>query len=161
MKQNTKEYGTDGSTQEIILSALQHGKQGRSCSEAIMLAFCPDMDISPEHAIKLASGLGGGVGLSGGICGAVLAGCLVIGACLGTHDAKDGYARQNTYLIVQEFMAWFERRFGSIICRDLCYARLKKGEGFSKVREMDLVSQIVGESAAMLAELLAEQENAA
>jgi C_GCAxxG_C_C family probable redox protein len=143
------------------LKALQHGERGYSCSEAIMLTFGNHTGLDPEMSIKLASGLGGGVGLSGEICGAALAACLVIGAAHGTADPKKGYQRQNTYLMVQEYLDRFCDRFGSVVCRDLCYSRLGPGQGFAQVRNLNLATELIRTGAELLDELLDQHENAA
>lgn len=143
---------------EMAITALEHGRRGRSCSEAIMLAFCQRMALNPSMAVKLASGLGGGVGLSGHICGAALAGCLVIGACQGAVDPSQSYQRQQTYLLIQEYLECFQKSFGSSMCQDLCFARLGPGQGMAQVRQLDLVEQIIATSAKQLDELLKREE---
>ena len=143
------------------IKALGYGRQGFSCSEAIMLAFEGHTKLEPDTAAKLASGLGGGVGLTGEVCGAVLAACLVIGISQGTAIPKESYLRQRTYLTVQEYLARFEGRFGAIVCRDLCYSRLGPNKDFSKLRELSLVSEIIGGAADLLDGLLEQQEDAA
>lgn len=139
--------------------ASNYGEQGRSCSEAIMLAFIPSAQIKPAMFVKLASGLGGGVGQCGEICGTALAACLVIGALCGTDDPKESHLRQRTYLMVQAFLEKFRNRFGSVVCLELCYAHLGPEDGFAKIHELDLVREIIHDTAEMLEALLAQVED--
>lgn len=130
-------------TQNLARLALKHGAKGRSCSEAIMLAYAPRLGLDPALTVKLASGFGGGLGLSGEVCGALSAACMVIGLRFGTDQVDDSYTRQRTYLLVQELMERFRQGAGAVRCRELCFARLGQGENFADVRKLDLPGQLI------------------
>jgi C_GCAxxG_C_C family probable redox protein len=133
--------------------ALKHGAEGRSCSEAIMLAFAPALGLEPSLAVKLASGFGGGMGISGEVCGALSAGCMVIGLRFGTDRVEDSYGRQRTYLMVQELMERFRKSAGAVQCRELCFARLGKDQGFADVRKLDLPERLIALAANALQDI--------
>jgi C_GCAxxG_C_C family probable redox protein len=134
--------------------ALEYGARGRSCSEAIMLAFAPALGLDPCLALKLASGFGGGMGQSGEVCGALSAACMVIGLRFGTDQVHDSYGRQHVYLLVQELLARFRREAGAVQCRDLCFARLNEGQGFADVRNLDLPEHLISLAAGALGEIV-------
>ena len=140
--------------QDMTELALKHGQEGRSCSEAIMLTFAPRLCLDPAMAVKLASGFGGGMGISGEVCGALSAACMVIGLRFGTDRIEDSYARQRTYLMVQELMERFREGAGAVQCRELCFARLSKGQGLAHVRQLDLPERLISLAAEALDAIL-------
>ena len=52
-------------------------------------------------------------------CGAVTGAFMVIGLKYGKTKAKDDGARDKTYGLAREFVARFQSRHGSIICKEL------------------------------------------
>lgn len=134
---------------------------GRSCSEAILGAYGPGLGLDESSAIKLASGLGGGMGLMGGACGALTAAYLVLGLRFGVCDAADRFARQNVYLLVQECAEAFRQDLGATACRDLCMAR-HSGEGawLQKARESGSALDVVRRAAAVLDGIIEKEEAA-
>ncbi len=101
-----------------ISMAMDNLKAGYSCSEAVLLTYCPQFGLNQELAFKIASGFGGGMGM-GETCGAVTAACMVIGLKYGAISVKDRYSRDLTYVSVADFTALFQKRNGSTYCRDL------------------------------------------
>ena len=49
----------------------QYFCEGYNCSQAVVLAFCEDLNLDKELALKLSSSFGGGMGRLREICGAV------------------------------------------------------------------------------------------
>ena len=135
-------------------AALKHGAEGRSCSEAVMLAFAPALGLDQSVAVKLASGFGGGMGITGEVCGALSSACMLIGLRFGTDRIDDSYTRQRTYLLVQELMERFRQEAGAVQCRDLCFARLSKGQGFADVRKLELPGRLIGLASEVLETLM-------
>ncbi|MFO8036526.1 MAG: C-GCAxxG-C-C family protein [Anaerolineales bacterium] len=71
-----------------------------------------------ERMIRMATGLGGGVGMDyQDLCGAFLSGVLIIGACHGrtTPEVDDGPCQEK----VRAFRQRFEAEMGSLICGEL------------------------------------------
>lgn len=134
--------------------AVRHGAEGRSCAEAIMLASAPLLRLDPVLAVKLASGFGGGMGLSGEVCGALSAACMVIGLRFGTDQISESYTRQRVYLMVQELMERFRSEAGAVQCRGLCFAKLDAGQGFADVRRLDLPERLIALAAGALGEIV-------
>jgi C_GCAxxG_C_C family probable redox protein len=95
------------------------GKYG-SCCTGVLAAFAPELGMDEELAGRLGLGMAGGVGSQGNVCGAVSGATMVIG--LKTLDAeklKDRAAAMETIEEVKEFIAKFEEKHSSIICREL------------------------------------------
>jgi len=139
-------------------AALEHGRAGRSCSEAIMLSYGPSLGLDSPTAIKLASGFGGGLGQCGEVCGALCAACMIIGLRFGTDRVDDVYGRKKTYLLVQELIEGFKAEMGAVQCRDLCFARLAPNQGLAQVRRLDLPERCVSLAARVLNNLLRDNQ---
>jgi len=92
---------------------------GQFCSQAVLSAFCDDLDLTPAMALKIASGFGGGMGRLGETCGAVTGAFIA----LGLHDWQSESAsvaeKNKVSDQVREFAARFKEKHGSIVCRDL------------------------------------------
>ena len=59
--------------------AVEKFVSGYNCAQSILYAFGPDLGLEGETALKVATGLGGGLGVSGEVCGAVTGGILALG----------------------------------------------------------------------------------
>ena len=90
-----------------------------NCSESAFLALNEVLDggLEPQTAAHIATGLGGGLGASGGTCGA-LTGCVLALGLLAKEDPA--IPRKKTiYPMAAELQDRFLKRFGSCCCRDL------------------------------------------
>jgi len=92
---------------------------GDNCAQSTFAAFCGRMGLEEKTALRLASGLGAGVGRQREVCGAVLGMTMAAGLLLGCDDPADGAAKTATYAMVQDLCAQFKARHGSIVCRTL------------------------------------------
>lgn len=96
----------------------QYRIQGYHCSESV-IRTCNDLlhlNLSAD-VIRCACGFRGGGGGSGGRCGVIEAGILLLSYQYGrdTPDCPcDGYSAR-----VRQLIQWFENAFGSTECRDL------------------------------------------
>ena len=100
---------------------------GYNCAQSTFAALCPLTGLGEKTALRLASGLGGGVARQREVCGAVLAISMAAGLLRG-YDAADAYEEQiDTYAMIQQLCGDFKKIHGSIICRELL--GLEKAEG--------------------------------
>lgn len=97
--------------------AVEFGLSGCSCSQSILRAFGNTYGITAETALRLGSGLSGGMGMMAGTCGAVSAAYLVLGLHYGESEPGDKDRRQIACAKVQEFASAFTLRRGSTECR--------------------------------------------
>ncbi len=124
--------------------------QGYNCCQSVLAAYCEPYGLDRKTALKLASGMGGGVGHSGEICGFVSGACLVLGLKYGT-DAPDSKLKLNP--ICLEFCNAFKEKFGSVKCRDIIKHDITTMEGTLKAKEQDAF-KICAECGQFVAELL-------
>ena len=95
--------------------------EGFNCAQAVLTAYCEDFGLDRETALRLACGLGAGMGRLQETCGAVSGAYLVIGL-------KYGPEKEQTYAMVQEFARRFEAKNKTRNCRALLGVDLLGGD---------------------------------
>jgi C_GCAxxG_C_C family probable redox protein len=109
----------------------------------VLYAFREESDLPEETALKIACGLGGGMGRKEEVCGAVTGGILVLGMRHGRGSKDDRSAMQLTYLKTRELMEQFAKKHGTFICRKLLHGvELTTEEGQKFFKETDLLNKI-------------------
>ena len=92
---------------------------GYNCSQAVLGAFCEELGIEFETAMKLAASFGGGMGRLREVCGAVSGMFMVAGLKSGYTSPTDKDAKTEHYKLIQHLAEEFKKKNGSIICREL------------------------------------------
>lgn len=100
-------------------SAVAHFTAGCNCSQAVVMAFHDAFGLDEKTAMRIACGLGGGVGRLREVCGAVSGMAVLAGLKYGNEDPKDTAAKAKTYAVVQQLANAFREKNGSIVCRQL------------------------------------------
>jgi len=135
---------------------------GFSCSQAILSTYGPRYGLEREQALRLAAGLGGGMGRMGRACGAVTGAFLVIGLDQGGTSAADKAAKERTYGSVREFADRFRERHGSTRCRELLECDVSDPADYARAQEEGLFKQrcpgFVQSAGELLEELLQKSE---
>ena len=100
-------------------SAADNFMRGYNCAQSVFLAFTDLTGFSDETALKLSSTFGAGFCRLRETCGAVSGMAMIYGALYGfcSPDDIDGKTRQ--YVEFQKLALEFERRCGSLVCREL------------------------------------------
>ena len=99
--------------------AEQYFKQGYNCSQAVVLAFAPEMGIDEKTLLSLASSFGGGFGRSREVCGAVSGMTMISGMKFGYYSPDDSDSKAKNYEQVRILRDEFKKVNGSIVCREL------------------------------------------
>lgn len=115
--------------------ALAAFEGGCNCAQAVLTAFAPQLGLSPEVALKIAAGFGGGLGRSGEVCGALTGAVMVIGLAIGSSDANDLAAKEKAYALTRQLMVEFKERQGAVQCRELIGLELSRAEELNQARE--------------------------
>jgi len=109
----------------------------------MLYAFREESDLPEETALKIACGLGAGMGRKEEVCGAVTGGILVLGMRHGRGSKDDRSAMESTYLKTRELMDEFAKKHGTFICRKLLNGcELTTEEGQKYFKENDLLKKI-------------------
>ena len=82
-------------------------------------AFCEDIRLDLDTALKIACGFGGGGMRYKQTCGAISGATMVIGLKCGQHIKGDNESKQNCYKKIHEFTDKFKEKNGSVKCCDL------------------------------------------
>ena len=100
--------------------------EGCNCAQSVAVAFAPELGLTRDQVLRLASGFGAGFGRMREVCGAFSGITLVLGALYGNTDPAGKTA---TYARVQELAARYQANNGgnSLVCRELL--GLQKAEG--------------------------------
>ena len=94
-------------------------KDGYNCSQAVLGAFCEDIGLDFETAVKLSSSFGGGMGRMREVCGAVSGMFMAAGLKYGYSSPEDIEGKTRHYKLIQQMAEEFRNKNGSIICREL------------------------------------------
>ncbi len=125
----------------------------------MLQAVAESRNIHSELIPKIATGLCGGIGRTGGICGAVSGG--VLGINLVAGRSQPSQSPETNHRLVRSFLGQFEARFGTIACERLIGCRLDTPEGqrfFKENKLRETKCQMFTEEAAGMASALLEQE---
>ena len=104
--------------------------KGYNCSQAVVGAFCEDLGLDFETAIKLSSSFGGGMGRLREVCGTVSGIFLLVGLKFGYTDIQDKNAKINHYKLIQDIAERFRQKEGSIICREILQIQKDQKESY-------------------------------
>ena len=141
-----------------VETAVQRFREGFTCSQAVLSAYADDFDLPPKLALRVAAPFGGGIARTGETCGAVTGALMVLGLQFGATVATDKETKERMHSIAQDFLAQFKRRRGSVLCRELLGHDISTPEGWQKVQELglntDLCPRLVAEAAQLAGEML-------
>ena len=117
--------------------------EGYNCTQSILYAFCEELGLPEETALKLSCGFGAGMARQGEVCGAVTGGILVLGLRCGSGPNENCNATEITYAKTQELMKLFAFKNGSSLCRELLNGcDLSTPEGQNSFKKNDYLNSI-------------------
>ncbi len=112
---------------------------GLACSQAVLAAFADRYGLSREHALRVAAGFEGGIGMQGELCGALVGVYLVLGLEYGGMDPEDLESKKKIAEKVREATERFrERNHNRVDCRDLLDCDISCREGLTKAVQEEL-----------------------
>src|SRR5512136_1957003 len=123
--------------------AVSKFSEGYNCAQSVFYSFCDDLGFDKNTALKMACGLGAGMGRKEEVCGAVTGGIIVIGAKYGRGEKDGRTATELTYTKTRELLNQFAKRHGTFICRKLlddCELTTEQGQKYFK--ENDLLNKV-------------------
>lgn len=133
--------------------------EGFNCAQAVFAAFAPALGLDETTALRLASPLGGGMGRSGNVCGAVTGALMALGLGRGASTPE---GKESTYQMAEEFLRRLREKHGTILCNALLGYDISAPEGLAAARQSGRFKEVcpfvVRTAAEMTAILLAEKE---
>ena len=98
--------------------ALELFKENFNCAQSVLAAFCEELGLGADTALRLAGGFGGGL-RCGEVCGAVTGAAMVIGLRHGHCVPGDQAQKLLCNKKISEFMELYAATNGSCVCREL------------------------------------------
>ncbi len=92
---------------------------GYNCSQSVFAANAPRFGVGEKTALRIAEGLGGGVGRMREVCGAFSACAMLAGLAKDADAQPDRERKKAVYEFVQKLARDFVGANGSIICREI------------------------------------------
>lgn len=93
-------------------------ESGYNCAQAVLCSFADKLSVSEDELFRIAEGFGGGIGGTGGMCGAVSAMVMAAGLNKSGGTQKIG-TKPQTAALVRELLAEFKEKNGTLVCREL------------------------------------------
>lgn len=140
---------------EIEKRAEELFASGLHCAESVLLSVAEHAGIDSPLIPKIATGFCGGMSRTRGVCGAVNGAVMALGLLFGRNSPE--LPVDDTYRKVQQFLAIFQERYGSINCFDLIGVDLGTEEGREQFKQRGIRStcqRFTGGAARMVAELI-------
>ena len=139
--------------------AMNYIKEGFNCSQSVVLAYSDMLDADESFLLKLSSSFGGGLGRLREVCGAVSGMAIVTGILYGYDDSSSKEDKAEHYKRIQELAHEFEKRNGSIVCRELLGLNVKHDEPTPEARTAEYYKkrpcvELVGDAAEILEEYI-------
>lgn len=125
----------------------------------MLYAFREESALADETALKIACGLGAGMGRKEEVCGAVTGGILVLGMRHGRGSRDERSAMELTYAKTRELMDLFAGRHGSCICRQLLNnCDLSTEAGQKQFKDNDMLNKVCKACVQSVVEILEMQQ---
>ena len=99
--------------------AAEYHARGFNCAQAVACTLAPAVGLDPQVAFTLTEGFGAGMGGMMQTCGAVTAMFMALGLANSSGDLQACDTKPQTMEKVRELAAEFEKKNGSIVCREL------------------------------------------
>jgi C_GCAxxG_C_C family probable redox protein len=128
--------------------------QTTNCAQSVINAFVDELGIDRSATLKLALGFGGGMGHTGGTCGAVTAAYMVLGLKQPFDPNAPKAHRDELYAKVQEFNKRFKKVYSTVNCTELLGHDLGTPEGAAAVKEKGLSASLCPKLVAAAVEII-------
>lgn len=139
--------------------AMELFQQGYNCAQAVLGAFCEELGMDLEAAVKISSSFGGGMGRLHEVCGAVSGMFMVAGLKYGYTSPTDTEAKRAHYRRIQALAGRFEQENGSIVCRNLLgladgKSGVHPGERVERPKKKRPCVELVGHAAELMEHMI-------
>jgi C_GCAxxG_C_C family probable redox protein len=111
-----------------VEESLQLFNNEYNCAQSILVAFAPKVGIDHSTAFRIAAGLGGGIGRTQNVCGAINAGAIVLGYAIGNYTPGDAEAKKAVGDMVGKFVNECKQVLGTTQCLEITKIDLNNDE---------------------------------
>ncbi|MDD2573530.1 MAG: C-GCAxxG-C-C family protein [Bacillota bacterium] len=156
---------------EVEQLAYQYERDYGGCSQCVVGAIKKSLGLISDDVFKAATGLAGGVGLTGNTCGALTGGVMVLGMLLGRE--YDNFAdperiRFRTFELAKKLIERFEQEYGTASCYGIqrkimgrsynLWDQAEYAEFLAAGGHEDKCPAVCGKAAKWVAEILLEED---
>jgi C_GCAxxG_C_C family probable redox protein len=132
-------------------------QKGFNCAQSVLCAFGNEAGMDRETCLRVAGSFGAGMAGRAETCGAVSGGLMALGLRYGMMKEGDALTKKKNYEEAKKFMAEFERKNGSVVCRDLLGCDIFTSEGAKNNSEKKLTSTLCPQLVKSAVEILENQ----
>ncbi len=97
---------------EEMIRMIRLGRQGFHCSQILLIMGLEARGKENPDLVRSMSGLAGGLGFSGEVCGALTGGACLLGLYAGRGSAEEE-EDERLNLMISELVEWFSAEYGS------------------------------------------------
>jgi C_GCAxxG_C_C family probable redox protein len=140
---------------DAVNASKEYFNSGFGCAESVLKAIAEAKGIKSDLIPRIASGFCGGIARTGGMCGAVTGGIMVLNIIYGRDNANQ--SKDLNYQKVQEFVQAFKSSYGTMNCSELtgCDLSTDKGkERFDVLNVHEKCTELTAEATKMVLELI-------
>ncbi len=136
--------------------------EGYNCAQSVVSAFGDQLGLDKKQALKLSTGLGGGINNQGKTCGAVLGSYIILGLRYGVDTADDLEGKQKLRTMLDKFSEEFSDKYKSLDCKGILGMDLSNQEELEELRKKntfkDFCPEVVETAAKIVERMLKENE---
>ena len=107
------------SIEERVAEIKDKHTRGYNCVQIVLCSYAEELGIDEETLFRISEGFGAGMGGMMQTCGAVTAMFMALGLANSSGDLQACDTKPQTMKKVRELAAEFEKKNGSIVCREL------------------------------------------
>ena len=107
------------SIEERVAEIKDKHTRGYNCAQIVLCSYAEELGIDEETLFRISEGFGAGMGGMMQTCGAVTAMFMALGLANSSGDLQACDIKPQTMKKVRELAAEFEKKNGSIVCREL------------------------------------------
>ena len=107
------------SIEERVAEIKDKHTRGYNCAQIVLCSYVEELGIDEETLFRISEGFGAGMGGMMQTCGAVTAMFMALGLANSSGDLQACDTKPQTMKKVRELAAEFEKKNGSIVCREL------------------------------------------
>lgn len=107
------------SIEERVAEIKDKHMRGYNCAQIVLCSYAEELGIDEETLFRISEGFGAGMGGMMQTCGAVTAMFMALGLANSSGDLQACDTKPQTMKKVRELAAEFEKKNGSIVCREL------------------------------------------
>ena len=107
------------SIEERVAEIKDKHTRGYNCAQIVLCSYAEELGIDEETLFRISEGFGAGMGGMMQTCGAVTAMFMALGLANSSGDLQACDTKPQTMKKVRELAAEFEKKNGSMVCREL------------------------------------------